>query len=269
MSVILIVVTGYIAIATLLFLSQSRFLYFPIKDILRTPADLGLDYTSVSFSAADGVTLAGWYVSVPHPHGTVLVCHGNGGNISYLLDTIQQYALLDYDCFVFDYRGYGASHGKPTEQGTYDDAEAAWQYLTMERGIAPSSIVLVGRSLGGAIAAWLAQHVRPRALVIESAFTSIPDIAAETYWFLPARLLARFKYDTREYLRHVQSPVLVVHSRDDELIPFHHGNELFESATGPKELLEIAGGHNEGFFLSTGRYTTGLQSFLARHPSHP
>ncbi len=266
MNVVLIALLFYIIFVALLFIFQSRLLYFPRRALATTPEDVGLSYTTVTFPAADGTTLAGWYVPADDTRGVILFCHGNGGNISYLLESIMQYNRLGFDVFLFDYRGYGASSGKPSERGTYLDAEGAWRYLSEERKIAPSKIILIGRSLGGAVAAWLAQQVTPRALVVESAFTSVPDIAAGAYRFLPARLLCRFRYCTGEYLRHVHCPVLIVHSPSDEIIPFSHGRHLFEAAQTQKEFLEIVGGHNDAFSYSNSVYELGLTAFLSKHP---
>jgi dipeptidyl aminopeptidase/acylaminoacyl peptidase len=167
--------------------------------------------------------------------------------------------------FIFDYRGYGKSEGRISEKGTYLDAEAAWRYLVDERQVDPSKIFIFGRSLGGAVGSWLAQEHTPRALIIESTFTSIPDIAAQLYPFLPIRRLARFRYSAIDYVQQVSCPVLIVHSRDDEMISFSHGRRLFEAANEPKELLEIRGTHNEGFITSGKFYQDGLKSFISEH----
>ncbi|MEK7797018.1 MAG: alpha/beta hydrolase, partial [Pseudomonadota bacterium] len=195
---------------------------------------------------------------------TLLFCHGNAGNISHRLESIRQFHQLGLNVFIFDYRGYGESEGVPTEAGTYRDAEAARRYLVETRGLAPEHIVYFGRSLGAAIAAWLATQHPPRALIVESAFTSVPDFGAEIYPWLPVRLLARLRYPTQEYLRSVQAPVLVIHSRDDEIVSFRHAEKLYESANSPKELLEIRGGHNDGFLVSGAQYTRRLDDFLRR-----
>ena len=172
---------------------------------------------------------------------------------------------LGLSVFIFDYRGYGQSKGRPTERGTYVDAEAAWRYLVEELRINPNQIIIFGRSLGAAVASWLAQNQAPGALIVESAFTSLPDIAATIYPYLPVRLLLRFKYNTVEYITQVDRPVLVVHSRDDEMMPFSHGQRLFEEAREPKRFLEITGTHNEGFIMSGERYEEGLKMFISEY----
>jgi hypothetical protein len=261
--VVVLIFTGiYVILAAVLSLFQSRFVYFPVRHFAASPGDIGLSYDAVAFESADGIQLSGWFVRAPRPRGVALFCHGNGGNISYCLESVQILNRLRLSVFLFDYRGYGTSSGEPTEQGTYLDAEAAWRWLVEQKGIPPDQIILFGRSLGGSVAAWLAQHREPRALIVESAFTSIPDIGADAYPLFPVRLLCRYSYSCIDYVRHVKVPVLVVHSRDDEIIPFSHGERLYEAAHQPKAFLELSGGHNDGFIVSGGKYESGLDAFL-------
>ena len=169
---------------------------------------------------------------------------------------------LGYSSLFLDYRGYGNSAGTPSEEGTYRDAEAAWHYLTVQKNILPCRIVLFGESLGGAIAAWLAARQQPGALVIASGFTSVPDLGQQLYPFLPVRWLARMQFDTREYLHAATAPVLVAHSPDDEVIPFEHGRALFVAANSPKQFIELAGGHNNGFIFMRAAWIKVLEDFL-------
>ena len=263
-SMLATVTVGYVSIAGWLYFAQESLVYFPGRTLVATPAQAGLAYEPVRFTSADGVALSGWYIPAPKSRGTLLFSHGNAGNISHRLESIRQFHDLGLDVFIYDYRGYGESEGKPSEEGTYRDAEAARRYLVETRGLAPEHIVYFGRSLGAAIAAWLATQHPPRALIVESAFTSVPDFGAEIYPWLPVRLLARLRYPTQEYLRSVQAPVLVIHSRDDEIVSFRHAEKLYESANSPKELLEIRGGHNDGFLVSGAQYTRRLDDFLRR-----
>jgi len=265
LKIILTVVLIYLGIVALAFFLQSRLVYFPRKEIGATPERVGLSYEAVWFQAADALKLSGWFIPVEKPRGILLFCHGNAGNISDRLDSIKLFHSIGLSTFIFDYRGYGQSEGKPTERGTYLDAEAAWSYLVNEREVSSDKIILFGRSLGGAVGAWLAREHAPGALILESTFTSIPDLGARLYPFLPVRLISRFRYSAIEYVKQAKCPVLVVHSRADELIPFRHGRRLFEAANEPKEFLEIAGSHNEGFITTGQRYTDGLAAFLSRH----
>ena len=261
---IVITIAGvYLTFAGFLFIFQSHYIYYPERVLSVTPHSIGLQFESVSFETTDGVQLSGWFVPSESARGVILFCHGNAGNISHRLDSIQIFHQLGLDVFIFDYRGYGQSEGKPTEQGTYKDAEAAWRYLIEERQVKPNEVIIFGRSLGGAVASWLAQSHTPGELILESTFTSLPDIAAGLYPYLPVRLLLRFEYNTAEYLGRVDCPVLIVHSRDDEIMPFNHGQRLFESAKEPKKFLEITGTHNNGFITSGKRYEDGLHTFIS------
>ncbi|HNT57581.1 MAG TPA: alpha/beta hydrolase [Syntrophales bacterium] len=249
----------------ILYLFQGRFVFFPTAAMEGSPADRGLSFEDIHFTAADGTPLSGWFVPGGRegpPQGTVLFCHGNAGNISHRVESILLFHEMDLDVFIFDYRGYGGSAGKPSEEGTTRDAEGAWRYLTERRSIPPERIVLFGRSLGGSVAACLAAKTAPAGLIVESAFTSIPDLAAHLYPYLPMRPILKLRFPTRNCLQRVSCPVLVIHSRDDEIIPFRHGKALYEAAAGPKRFLEIGGGHNDGFFLSENVYREGLKEFF-------
>ena len=267
-SILLVVAGTYLVLLVFLYLFQSHLLYLPnlpSRDIVATPEEVGLDYEPVKITTDDGVILDGWFIPARQARGVLLFFHGNAGNISHRLDSIKIFNDLGLDTLIFDYRGYGRSTGAPSEQGTYRDAESAWRYVTDERGFPAERIVLFGRSLGAAIAAYLATRHTPRALIIESAFTSVPDLAAKIYPFLPARALVRFQYHTETHLQSVGCPLLIVHSRDDEIIPFDYGRRLFAAAHEPKQLLELRGGHNDGFLVSRHVYVTGLDTFLKAH----
>ena len=253
----------YGLLAAWVYANQARLLYFPVREIEATPADVGLAFEMVSIDTEDGVRLSGWYVPAPGAAPVVLFCHGNAGNISHRLESIALFHRLGLSVLIFDYRGYGDSEGKPDEQGTYRDARAAWRHLRELRGVAGDDIILFGRSLGAAVAAWLAARERPRAVILESAFTSAASLGAEHYPWLPVDLLLRHRYDTLARMPEIRAPLLVVHSRDDEIVPFHHGRALFDAAAEPKRLLEIRGGHNDGFLASGAIYRDALAAFLA------
>ena len=268
----LIVLTGllYVLLCIYLFLLQSRLLYYPNlggRKLQASPADIGLEYESVTLVSSDSVRIHGWFVDARTQRGTLLFFHGNAGNISHRLDSLRIFNTLGLSVLIIDYRGYGQSQGRISETGTYLDAEAAWQYLTDQKRIDPQNIILFGRSLGGAIAANLAAKHPPAALILESVFSSVPEMAARFYPVFPVRLLARFSYDTRKSLASVFCPVLVIHSPDDEIIPFENGRILFETAREPKSFLEIHGGHNEGFLASGPFYVKGLENFINKNLS--
>ncbi|HUT46440.1 MAG TPA: alpha/beta fold hydrolase, partial [Sedimentisphaerales bacterium] len=198
----------YLALAAVLYFMQPKFLYSPERDVSSTPDELGLDFEDVVFKSADGLDLSGWHIPAENSKLTVLFCHGNGGNMAHRLDSINIFHNLGLNCFIFDYRGYGDSRGKPGEEGTYTDAMAAYKWLTEEKKIPAEDIIIFGRSLGGSIAAQLASRVEAGALIVESAFTSYVDIGKEYYPYMPVRWFARFGYRTIDYIRNVRCPVM-------------------------------------------------------------
>jgi fermentation-respiration switch protein FrsA (DUF1100 family) len=256
----------YVGLGLYLYLFQARQIYFPDRPshaVEATPADIGLAFESLKLKTGDGETLDAWFIPAPGARRTLLYLHGNGGNIGHRFDPIGVFHQLGLNVLIFDYRGYGSSTGKPSEAGTYEDALAAWTYLTQGRRIPPGEIVLFGESLGGSIAAWLAVRHPPAALIIYASFTSVQDMAQQLYPIFPARLLARYRYDTRSSLANVNRPVLIMHSSEDEIIPFSHGKALFEAAHEPKRLLTLAGGHNDALLVSRDVYARGVGEFLA------
>jgi fermentation-respiration switch protein FrsA (DUF1100 family) len=259
----------YVALGVALYLFQGSMVFLanlPGRALEATPADIGLKYEDVRFDTADGERLHGWYVPAVNARGVLLFFHGNAGNISHRLESIMIFNRLGLDVLIVDYRGYGQSTGKPTESGTYRDAQAAWNYLLGERRASPGRIVIFGRSLGGAVGAWLAAGLpveqRPAAVIIESSFTSGADMARRLYPLFPARLLTRLKYTVAEYAARLPCPVLVVHSRDDEIIPFAMGQAIYAAAPQPKDFIELRGDHNAGFWISREAYMAGLDEFL-------
>ena len=183
------VIIFYIIILLYFIINQSRFLYFPHHELAGTPTGIGLPYETIYFNTKDKVKLSGWFIPAKDQRGVILFCHGNAGNISHRLDSIQTFHSLGLSVFIFDYRGYGQSEGNPTEQGTYLDVKAAHNYLIKERNVSPKEIIVFGRSIGGAIGAWLAQENKVIALIVESTFTSVQDLCAHVYPFIPTRFL--------------------------------------------------------------------------------
>ncbi len=269
LSIIAIAIGLYVALVALAYLFQERLLYFPLRGLSATPATIGLAYETVSIKTEDGVQISGWFIPAERARGTLLFFHGNAGNISHRLDSIAVFHRLGLNTLIIDYRGYGQSQGKPSEQGTYLDAAAAWRYLVEERQIPPWEIIIFGRSLGGAVAAWLVHTHPPRALILESTFTSVPDVAAQAYPFLPVRQLGRIQYNTLERLPEIEVPLLIVHSPDDNVIPYSHGQKLFAAANQPKEFLEIRGGHNDGFIISAQTYEAKFEAFISKYVDGP
>jgi fermentation-respiration switch protein FrsA (DUF1100 family) len=248
-----LVVFGCLQVAPLFF--EKNLIYFPDRELELTPTALGLSFDDVWLRTEDDLRLHGWYLPVPDAALVVLVCHGNAGNISHRLDRVLLFQTkLKASVFLFDYRGYGKSEGSPDEEGTYADGRAAYQHLR-ERGYDPGRIVLFGESLGAAVAVQLAQERPAAALVLESPFTSIPDMAAAVYPFLPLGRLVRTRYDNLEKIPSLRIPLLILHGTRDRTVPFEQGERLFEAASEPKRFAAISGaGHNDAFLVGGESY---------------
>ena len=263
-SILAIAISFYLLLALMLYLFQGKMVFlsnFPDRTLTATPADIGLDYEDVSLTTSDNEHLHGWHIPAANSKGVLLFFHGNAGNISHRLDSIKIFHELDLDTLIIDYRGYGQSTGKTTEQGTYRDAQAAWDYLTNGRGIPADRIIVFGRSLGGAIGAWLGVQNTPAAVIIESSFSSGEDMARRLYPFMPVRLITRLQYPVVDYAAQLNCPVLVVHSRHDEIIPFAMGQAIYSAVKQDKKFLELRGDHNNGFLISQADYIDGLNDF--------
>lgn len=265
---LVILAAGYLILLLLMYVMQPKMIYYPAQQLAADPADIGLSFKEVTFETEDDHQLHGWFVSADEKALTVLYCHGNAGNISGRLETLRLLHSLGLNIFIFDYRGYGKSEGTPTEQGTYTDARAAWHYLTEEQKIDPGTIIVMGRSLGGSIAAWLAAQKNPAAAIIESTFTSAADLGADLYPWVPVRWLLRYDYRTEDYIQNIEAPLFMAHSRDDEIVPFRHGKTLFEKAPEPKTFVELRGSHGAGFLETEPQYRRQLRSFLEKFTSY-
>jgi len=265
LKLVLVGVGVYAALSIYIYFMQSGMIFYPNmpgRNLTSTPENIGLIYQDVEFVTEDNVKLHGWFIPNKNAKGTVLFFHGNAGNISHRLDSIAIFNRLELNVFIIDYRGYGQSEGKITEKGIYRDAEASWNYLSRIQGISEKQIIIFGRSLGASIASRLASKHTPAALIIESGFTSVPSMAQRFYPFLPVRWLSRYKFDTKQYVQNISCPVLVAHSKNDEIIPYGEGREIFEAAPEPKQFLDMQGGHNDGFTVSGASYIKGLESFI-------
>ncbi len=266
-SALQIILLVYLGLTVLIYFRQSSLVFLPEidREFRASPADIGLAFTPLDLPTADGETLDGWFVPAATnrtARGLVIFFHGNAGNIAHRLDYLRMFHDLGLATLILDYRGYGRSSGTASEDGTYRDAEAAWRHATQALGFSPGRIILFGESLGGGVATQLAAGSRPGALILASTFTSVPDMGSDLYPLLPIRLLARIRYDSLALLAQIACPVLVIHSRDDDIIAFAHGQRLFEAARQPKRFIELAGGHNEGFVFGRADWVRQLDLFL-------
>ncbi|MEM6639014.1 MAG: alpha/beta fold hydrolase [Pseudomonadota bacterium] len=224
------------------------------------PAEKGVPFESVRFGSQG--RLHGWFLPRDPKADTLLFCHGNRGNLSDRVGSCLLYHELGFNVFALDYRGYGLSAGRPSEAGLYDDAHEAWRYLVVQRHIPAARLVLLGRSLGGAIASHLATRVTPAAVVIEATFKSVLDLAREHYPNLPTWGLGRMQFDNVARIGKINSPLLLVHSKDDTVINIAHAEALHAKAPPGTELVRIIGEHSNGHITSGDRYTEPLVRFL-------
>ena len=238
--------------------------YHPSRTMDATGAELGRPFEVLALRTSDGLNLQAWFYPAlpdsPRRNWAILLCHGNAGNLSHRLDTISVLLESGASVFAFDYRGYGRSEGQPSEEGTYLDAQSALQSLRA-KGFSGARVIGFGESLGGGVVSELALRETLAGIVLQSTFTSIPDIGSEIFPFLPVRWLASIRYNTRAKLPRLHIPVLVMHGRADEIIRFRHGERNFAAANEPKLFWELAGGHNDP--LADRRlFLTGLDLFL-------
>jgi fermentation-respiration switch protein FrsA (DUF1100 family) len=228
-------------------LFENSFIFFPSVYPDGDWQPEGLAFEDAWFETDDGTRLHGWYVPAANPRAVVLFAHGNAGNLTDRLDIIDALAnVLGASVLAFDYRGYGRSEGHPSEQGILADARAARRWLARRAGIPESQIVLMGESIGGAVMVDLAADDGARALVLENTFTSLADVAAYHYPWLPVKLVMRSKLDSASKIRDYHGPLLQFHGDSDRIIPFKLGQRLFDAANEPKRLVVIPfGDHND------------------------
>ncbi|MGH7703864.1 MAG: alpha/beta hydrolase [Gemmatimonadales bacterium] len=265
-------VLGLIYAAALIWLrlNEDRLIYFPNRagrQLEAPSAGLALGAERVLISTPDSVRLAGWVIPARPPDSTglwLLLFHGNAGDISSAgrPEHDRQLRDLGLDVLAIDYRGYGESEGTPSEEGLYTDARAAYDYLRTTRGVPPSRIVLYGHSLGSAVAIDLATRVEVAGLIVEGAFTSVPDRGQEIYPFFPVRLIARSRFASLDKIGRIAIPKLFIHGRDDITIPIRHGRRLYDRAQSPKTFLEVRGGHDDAYAVDSAAYQAGISRFL-------
>jgi hypothetical protein len=261
-SFVIYAVIGLLLLNVLMYLRQPHMIFFPISEHYQTPADWGLEYEDVTLTTADGVQLHGWYIPKRESEQVLLFFHGNAGNISHRRDSIQLFHQLGLNVLIIDYRGFGKSEGRPSEQGLYKDAAAAWRYLTEVKGFDPDDVVIFGRSLGGAVAAELAARVEARGLILESTMSSARDFARAVFKILSRLVVLRYEFNTAQLITDVHYPVLVLHSPEDEIMPFHLGRKVYDLANQPKHFVRMRGDHNNGFLLSQPEYQQELDRWL-------
>ena len=261
-SYVIILVLSLLLLNIWMYMQQPKMIFYPMRELHQVPSNWGLDYEDVTLKTEDGVQLHGWYIPHKQSEHVLLFFHGNAGNISHRRDSIEIFHRLGLNIFIIDYRGYGKSQGTPGEQGLYQDASAAWHYLAEEKGFAANQVLIFGRSLGGAVAASLASEVHARGLILESNFSSAQDFGRAVFPILSRLVFMRYDFNTAEKIQRVNCPVLVLHSPDDEIMPYHLGEKVFQSANQPKHFVQMKGDHNYGFIQSQPEYEQELFNWL-------
>jgi fermentation-respiration switch protein FrsA (DUF1100 family) len=238
---------AYLVVLLILMLLEEKLIFFPTKYPAGDWHPAGLPVQDAEFHAADGTRLHGWYLPHEDPRAVVLFCHGNAGNVTHRADVLRMlHRVVGVSVLILDYRGYGRSEGSPSEGGILADARAARTWLAEREAVDPRDVVLLGRSLGGAVVVDLAAEDGARALVLESTFTSITDLAAHYYPWVPVRWLVRTRLDAAGKIAAYKGPLLQSHGDADSIVPFPFGVRLFDAANEPKEFITLHGqDHND------------------------
>lgn len=240
---------------------EYKSLYVPMSEIELTPSAVGLSYEDMYIDVDKKIRLNAWIVPAKDSNFTILFCHGNAGNISHRIEKVLILNRLGLDVFIFDYRGYGKSKGRPSEKGLYKDAESAYDFLVSKLKLSPERIIFYGESLGGAVAVDLATKRKVRALIIESTFGSVQDMLKTVYPFLPAFFISS-KFDSTRKIKYIHIPKLIINSQNDEIVPFSQSIKLFNISPEPKKHLVIMGSHNTCFQDSKDLYVSGINDFI-------
>ncbi len=243
---------------------ERFYIYYPTREVPGDPSMLGLAFRDVFPVTEDGIKLHGWFVPYPDSRNTLLIFHGNAGNIGHRLSWIGMPHRLRINVYIVDYRGYGRSEGKPFEQGLYRDATAAYQWWLHGRGVPEQKLVLLGESLGGAVAVDLAARIPVSGIILQSTFTSARDMAKSLFPLGLLQPLMGVHFDSASKIRQITCPKLIMHGDRDEIVPFKLGKKLFELAPEPKSFFEVPGaGHNDLVWVAEPEYSRRIAEFLA------
>lgn len=255
----------YILICLYMFIFQEKFVFAPNKILSSTPESLGLEYEDLYLKSLDGITINAWFIPFKNADYTILLSHGNAGNISGEIDVIKFSQELKMNILLYDYRGYGNSQGQMSEKGSYKDLITAYNYLIKDKKVNNKNIIIYGRSLGGAVSIGANREIQPAAYIIDSTFTSIIEMGKQKYPFLPIGYLSRIYYDNLTKIKEISEPILIIHSKEDEVIPYEFAKKLYSNANSPKEFLDIMGLHYYGFYNNELKYKQGIRNFLLKY----
>lgn len=242
---------------------ENKMLFVPAKEILADPSEIGLQFEDVYFLTKDQVKLNGWFIPARNARATLIFCHGNAGNIGDRLGKIELFHRLGLSLFIFDYRGYGNSQGRPTEKGMYQDTLSAYDYVMTRDSVDAARIIVYGASLGGTAAIDLATQRKFAGVIVDSSFTNAVDMGKRIVPFVPSFLL-RIKLDSAAKIKALRAPILFLHSVDDEMVPYDLGRKLYELANEPKQFVDLRGGHNDGHIDARDDFIKAVADFIER-----
>ena len=261
--VIVMVAAVYLVVCIAAFLMQRQLIYHPYRQILTTPVAIGLEYHELTLQSPDGVDFVVWCIPAESSLVNVVYFHGNAENISNSTGTYKLLHELGANVYAFEYRGYANCTGTPSECGITADLKTFSDYLA--NSLPPDAkTVALGRSIGGAVAVKFATLYPVDGIILESTFNRMVDVGRKAFPYLPISFLLRERYDSQEIIRSLNKPVLVIHSPDDEVIPFELGKRLFDVAIGEKSFVEIRGSHNSGFEISEETLRIAYRDFFSK-----
>ncbi|MCM8819309.1 MAG: alpha/beta hydrolase [Candidatus Omnitrophica bacterium] len=252
-----LIVIGFLLILVSLLIYLKWFektkVFYPTKTVTATPKIFGIEYQEIFYETEDNIKLYAWFCKKDNLLPTILYCHGNGGNISDRVEIIKLFFDAGFNVFIFDWRGYGLSGGKPSEKGLYIDVVSSYNYLVNKLNISPKNIIVYGESLGSVAAIYLSARKSVSLLILNGAFSSAYDMACTIFPFLPRFILKAIlslKFDSISQIKNINIPKLFIHSKDDEIVPFALAEKLFKEAPLPKEFYITEGLHNDALSLN-------------------
>ncbi|NBC65353.1 MAG: alpha/beta fold hydrolase [Bacteroidetes bacterium] len=262
LSLLATIAGGYLLLLIFMYLFQSKLIFLPSSDLVVTPSGAGLQAEDVWIDTSDGERLHGWLFPNDATEYLVVLSHGNAGNISNRIDIAKFLQETGFSVMLYDYRSYGQSSGKPSEEGLYRDIEAVVTFLKTVEGYTEQQMIMYGRSMGGAVASFAATRFNVGGLVLDSAFKNVKSMVSDLYPFVPS-FLASYEFPTEQYVQQLSgTPVMIMHSPTDTIVDISHGKALFGAANDPKTFVELRGGHNDNFHASVDIYSRYWKDFL-------
>ena len=229
---ILLLILIYVGITVVIYFYQRKLLYHPFSTQI-TGEGLIHNFETINFKTPDNLLLKGWFQLKDSKKKTILFLHGNAGNLDNRIDKLNFLGNMDINFLIISWRGYSGNPGNPSETGLYKDALGGIEWLN-KKGISNDRIILYGESLGTAITTEVAQNENFAGIILEAPFTSMVDMGQKIYPIFPVKFLLKDKYESKNKIKNIKSPILVLHGRKDKIVPFYMGEKIFEMANSPK-----------------------------------